>query len=231
MAIENEQEVVDSIITDDIKDAGWAKGLDSIEKIKTELVTLEKLKGQKVVPDENSTDEQWAEFKKKLSNGANYDDLFGENESELKEIVGAKMKSAGLAKSMARDIKSGIDEYLTKQAEKSKVTEEYIKSISDSDSYKKADELVGKLAPETREKLKTLDKTSFDALVDILAKTHNQVYPNGDKKPAVGDGAGKSVKKIDADYVKRMREIDRSFGIDRPAEKRKLMAEYGLIKE
>jgi hypothetical protein len=58
MAIENEQEVVNSIITDDIKDAGWAKDLDSIEKIKNELVNLEKLKGQKVVPDDNSTDEQ-----------------------------------------------------------------------------------------------------------------------------------------------------------------------------
>lgn len=231
MAIENEQEVVDSIITEDVKDAGWAKNLTSIDAIRTELTTLEKLKGQKVIPDENSTEEQWTEFKQKLSKGANYDDLFGENESEMKDILGAKMKSAGLAKSMAKEIKSGIDEYLTKQAEKSKITEEYLKSIADSDSYKKADEIVGKLAPEAREKLRSLDKTSFDSLVEILAKTHDQVYPKGDKKPAVSDGAVKTPKKIDADYVKRMREIDRSFGIDRPAAKRALMAEYGLIKE
>lgn len=231
MAIENEQEVVDSIITEDIKNEGWAKDLTSVDKIRTELTTLEKLKGQKVIPDDNSTEEQWAEFKKKLSKDANYDDLFGENESEMKDILGAKMKSAGLAKSMAKEIKSGIDEYLTKQAEKSKITEEYLKSIADSDSYKKADEIVGKLAPEAREKLRSLDKTSFDSLVEILAKTHDQVYPKGDKKPAVSDGAVKTPKKIDADYVKRMREIDRSFGIDRPAAKRALMAEYGLIKE
>ena len=231
MAIENEQEVVNSIITDDIKDAGWAKDLDSIEKIKNELVNLEKLKGQKVVPDDNSTDEQWAEFKKKLSNGANYDDLFGENESELKEIVGAKMKSAGLAKSMARDIKSGIDEYLTKQAEKTKITEEYLKGMAETDAYKKADEIVGKLAPDAREKLKTLDKNSFESLVDILSKAHAQLYPAGDKKPAVSDGGGKTTKKVDADYVKRMREIDRTFGIDKPAAKRALMKEYGLITE
>ena len=63
MAIENEQEVVDSIITEDVKDAGWAKNLTSIEAIRTELTTLEKLKGQKVIPDENSTEEQWTEFK------------------------------------------------------------------------------------------------------------------------------------------------------------------------
>lgn len=231
MAIENEQEVVDSIITEDIKDAGWAKELTSIDAIRTELTTLEKLKGQKIIPDDNSTEEQWAEFKQKLSKGANYDDLFGENESELKDIMTAKMKSAGLAKSMAKDIKSGIDEYLTKQAEKSKITEEYLKSIADTDAYKKADEIVGKLAPEARDKLKTLDKSSFDSLIDILAKTHDQVYPKGDKKPAISDGAAKTPKKIDADYVKRMNEINRAFGIDHKAAKRELMKEYGLIQE
>lgn len=231
MAIENEQEVVDSIITEDIKDAGWAKNLTSIDAIRTELTTLEKLKGQKVVPDDNSTEEQWTEFKKKLSNGANYDDLFGENESELKETVGAKMKSAGLAKSMARDIKSGIDEYLTKQAEKNKITEEYLQSVANNDAYKKADEIVGKFAPEAREKMRSLDRKSFDSLVEILAKTHDQVYPKGDKKPAVGDGSPKAPKKIDADYVKRMNEINRSFGIDHVAAKREVMKEYGLLKE
>lgn len=231
MAIENEQEVVDSIITDDIKDAGWAKELDSIDKIRTELVTLEKLKGQKVIPDENSTDEQWADFKAKLSKGANYDDLFGENESELKDIVGAKMKSAGLAKSMAQDIKSGIDEYLAKQAEKSKITEEYLQGMAETDAYKKADEIVGKLAPDAREKLRTLDKTSFESLIDILSKAHTQLYPAGDKKPAVGDGGGKTPKKVDAEYVKRMTEINRTFGIDTSAAKRAVMKEYGLIQE
>lgn len=231
MAIENEQEVVDSIITEDIKDAGWAKNLTSIDAIRTELTTLEKLKGQKVIPDDNSTEEQWADFKKKLSNGADYDDLFSENESELKDILGSKMKSAGLAKSMAKDIKSGIDEYLTKQSEKTKITEEYLKGLAESDAYKKADEIVGKFAPDTREKLKSLDKSSFESLIDILAKAHTQLYPQGDKKPAVSEGGQKTPKKIDADYVKRMNEINRSFGIDHTAAKRALMKEYGLIQE